>query len=119
MDAQSVRERSDRKRQNIMLSNLCTTRFSYKNSLYRICRKLFSTSNGRVRSNEYEQLQKRCNYTTAVKGKPKTVSKIEEKTHQVEKIEDKRVPELLIIVKQLKEHMTQLSQIIEVLYEKK
>ena len=50
--------------------------------------------------------RKRCNHATAVKGKPNRASKTTELMHQVGKVEDKRDPSLLIIVKQLKEHIT-------------
>ena len=43
--------------------------------------------------------KKKHNYATAVKLNPKSESKIEERMQPVEKVEDERVPELLIIEK--------------------
>ena len=64
------------------------------------------------------KIKKIYNYATVFKGNPNTVSKIKERIQKVLKVEDKRVPELLSIVKQMKGHTTQLRQITSVLCEK-
>ena len=87
-------------KQNTKQSTLknCTARFPAKTEQTEdidVC----GTSNGRARSNENEQLEKRYNYAAAVRGKPKSASKIEERLQQAEKVEDERVPELLTAAK--------------------
>ena len=91
--------------------------FSCKNSLHRRHRFLAQAMEelGAIKMNNFK---KRHNDNAAVKGSPKTVSKIEGRTHQVEKVDDKIVTELLIILKQLEENSAQLSQIIAVFCEK-
>ena len=70
---------------------------------------------GEIKMNNFKQ---RCDHATAVKGKPMSEPTVDKIKQQEEKIQYKRMLELLTTVKQMKEQITQTSEIIALLCEK-
>ena len=60
---------------------------------------------------------KRYNYATACKGKPTSKSRAVERKQEEGRIEDKSMSELFIVVKQMKEQITQMNVEIKLLCE--